>query len=216
MMNNLQKTEKWKKDIKQIENSLISMLVSRKIFIDYNKMILGNVEIYNGEGIIFHNWIVDNYITSVTMAIRRQLDTDSDVVSLKRLITEIKVSPESLSRQSHISMYDSMPLGIGKSQGNQTFTKYAGKGSYFDSTIADSDLLQLEEVGKRIYLLANREFAHNSTRNKPTVTFNDVDECFNSLKAIAQKYILILTASHIELDPIMPYWQYIFTQKWVK
>lgn len=122
---------KWNRWIEQIEHEMVSLLASRKIYKGYGDIVRPNTSINTGKGVTFHNWIVDNYVTYVAMAIRRQMDNDGDTISLARLINDIKDNPDSLSRKEHVAMYANMPFGVGGSQGNATFTEYAGAGEFF-------------------------------------------------------------------------------------
>lgn len=209
-----QRVAKWNRWIEQIEGELVHLLASRKIYMGYGNMVRANKTVQS-DGVTFHNWVVDNYVTFVSMAIRRQLDTDSDSISLARLVTDIKNNPESMARANHVAFYTKMPFGIGNAQGNQAFTEHAGAGEHIDPAIAEADLVKLQEASRAVELLANRRIAHKSTRSTPTITFDDVDECIETIKVIAQKYILLLSAAHNLLEPTMPDWQNVFLRKWI-
>jgi AbiU2 len=207
----LQKTLKWQRWLKQIEGDISHILGSRQIYKSYGVIVKSNQVIHN-QGNVFHSWVVNNYVTTVSMAVRRQLDTDSDTISLARLISDIRDNPKCLTRSWYVEYYKNSIEGYG----DQMFNEYAGLGECIDISVTESDLALLLEAGKDISKLANRSFAHKSTRTKPKMTFDDVDMCIESIKKIAQKYILLLTASHNVLEPIMSDWQGIFTIPWVK
>lgn len=209
-----QRLAKWQRWRKQIESELIHLLGSRQIYKTYGEMVMNNEAVQKG-GPLFHNWIVDNYVTFVAMSIRRQADTDDDVVSLARLIADIRDNPESLTREGHVFRYKNMPLGLGPGIGDQTFTENAGAGEHIDPLFADKDLEKLKQASRKVNLLANRTIAHKSRKAVPKLTFNDVDEAIEAIKEIAQKYILLLTAGHNVLEPVMDDWQEIFTKKWL-
>jgi len=207
-----QRLAKWQRWQGQIEHELVSLLGSRQIYKSYGEIVTGNEAVQKG-GPLFHNWIVDNYVTYVAMAIRRQADTDSDSVSLARLISDIRDHPESMTRVAHVAFYENF---IVEGYGDRAFTANAGPGDYIDPTIAEKDLEELREVSLSVSQLASRTIAHKSTRQVPELTFNDIDECIEVIKKIAQKYILLLSAAHNVLEPVMDDWQTIFTMKWIK
>ena len=210
-----QKIDKWKRWVEQIESDLVHLLGSRQVYKSYGEIVRGNETVLKG-GPAFHNWITDNYVTFVAMSIRRQTDTDNDVISLARLISDIRDNPESLRRDWHISFYKNMAFGVGNSVGNDTFTKNAGTGDYMDASIAQNDLDNLMTISQKVGKLANRKIAHKTTKAIPQLTFDDVDECIEGIKEIAQKYILLLTTAFNVLEPIMDDWQGIFTMKWIE
>jgi len=207
-----QKITKWQRWQKDIENDIIYLLTNRKIYKSYGEIVNGNTGIQNN-GVLFHNWIKVNYVTFVAMSIRRQLDKDYDVISLERLLSDIKSNPESLSRKWHASLYDGF---IVNNYADQMFNKYAGSGDYIDPVIIEKDLSELKSAGENIKKLADRSIAHKTTKAKPELTFNDADTCIETIKKIASKYRLLLTAQGGDLEPIIDDWQNIFTQKWIE
>jgi len=207
-----QKIAKWQRWQKDIENDIIYLLASRKIYKSYGEIVNGNTNVQNN-GVLFHNWIKVNYVTFVAMSIRRQLDTDNDVVSLERLLSDIKLNPESLSRKWHASLYDGF---IVNNYADQMFNKNAGSGDYIDPVIIEKDLSELKSAGENIKKLADRSIAHKTTKAKPELTFDDADKCIETIKKIAIKYRLLLTAQGGELEPIIDDWQNVFTQKWIE
>ena len=53
----------------------------------------------------FHDWVRKNYASAVAIHIRRELDIGSDVVSLKRLLTQIQKNPQIITKEWFKSMY---------------------------------------------------------------------------------------------------------------
>ena len=129
------------------------------------------------------------------------------------MISDIHDHPESMTRATHIAFYKNF---IVEGYGDQMFTEHAGPGDFIDPAIAEKDLAELQEVSRSVSQLASRTIAHKSTRAVPKLTFNDIDACIEAIKKIAQKYILLLSATHNVLEPVMDDWQTIFTMKWIK
>lgn len=210
-----QKAAKWLRWLDQIESDLIQLLGSRQIYRGYGEIVTGNPAILKG-GPLFHNWVSENYVAHMALAIRRQSDLDSDTVSLARLIADIRDNPDSLTRSDHIAHYTNMPMGMGPGIGDQTFTENAGTGAYIDPAIAEQDLNHLCAVSLDVGQMANRTIAHRSTRQAPRLTFNDVDNNIEEIKVIARKYVLLLRAADNQLEPVMEDWQSIFYEKWIQ
>lgn len=114
-----------------------------------------------------------------------------------------------------MAFYSGMAFDIGEAHGDQTFTDNAGTGDHIDPTIVAEDLAKLVAASEAIGRLATRKIAHGTNRLVPSTTFNDVDDSIEVIKAIAQKYILLLTSGYNELEPIMSDWQEIFTTPWL-
>lgn len=206
-----QKIAKWQRWQEQIENDVVYLLASRKIYKSYGEIVNNNSSVQS-DGALFHGWIKDNYVTFVAMSIRRQLDVDKDVISLSRLLADIVSNPESLSRKWHDSLYSGFVVS---GFGDQMFNESAGTGDYIDLAIVEKDLSELKTAGENIKSLADRSIAHKTVKKKPQLTFDDVDKCIETIKVITAKYRLLLTAKGGELEPTMADWQNIFTQRWI-
>ncbi len=212
------KLSKWINWINEIRNETENMLLNEEIHRQYFEIVKNNKEIQSPSD--YHEWTSRNYGSYVVMAIRRQLDNDKDVVSLKRLLSEIKQSPQVLTKQWFRSLYKnatdvtSLPNEF---FADGDFEKNAGSMEYFDPKIAEADMLRLEELGKTIIRYANKQIAHR-TKIKPTVTFSEINKFLNEFESIVKKYILLLTASgYGSLIPVPQYdWLSIFTKVWIK
>jgi hypothetical protein len=212
------KFQKWLIWIEKIHKDTESMLVNREIHKQYLEIVKGNKEIQSPPD--FHEWTIRNYGSYIVMAIRRQLDNDNDVVSLKRLLTELKKSPQLLTKQWFRTLYsnpvNNMPIPM-EAFADGDFETHAGKKEYFDPLIAETDLLKLETLSKAITHYANKQIAHR-TNIKVTLTFSEINNFIEELEAIVKKYILLFTGSgYTSLVPVYQYdWELIFTKVWMK
>lgn len=209
-----QKLEKWNRWIGQIQADIISLLSARQIYKGYVEIVIANSYV-QANGATFHSFVIDGYVTQISMAVRRQLDTDPDTISLAHLITEIRDNPATITRSDYVTRYLDMPMGIGESIGNQHFTELAGDSDIFNSTIAQTDLNTLKEASSKIRSLADRKIAHRSKQPISKTTFKETDECIEVIKKLTQKYITLLTGGHNVLEPILLDWQNVFTKKWI-
>lgn len=208
--------EKWVSWQETISQDLIRMHGSREIYNDYLKIVTQNKKV-ESEGVLFHNWVIDNYVTFIAMTIRRQADDNSrhhDVISLAKLIKDIGDHPEELTRKWYISLYKEQS-DHSKSVADESFTKLAGSGDYFDPQIAIDDLATLHEASKKVTDLATLSIAHYTKKFLPKLTFDEVNSCIDTFRELVQKYILLLTASSNAITPVMDRWQGIFTEVWI-
>jgi len=212
------KLSKWITWINEIRDETENMLLNEEIHRQYLEMVKNNKEIQSPSG--FHEWTRRNYGSYVVMAIRRQLDNDKDVVSLRRLLLEMKQFPQILTKQWFRSLYKNVTETTGlpyKFFADGDFEKNAGSMEYFDPTVADADILRLEKLGKTIVRYANKQIAHR-TKVKTSVTFSEINEFLDEFESIVKKYVLLLTASgYGSLIPVPQYdWLSIFTKTWIK
>lgn len=217
-MNTDPKFQKWLRWIDQIKDDTEALFINKAIHERYLEIVKVNPDIQAPSD--FHEWTIRNYGSYMVMGIRRQLDTDSDVVSLKRLLEELKDNPGLLTKKWFRTLYSGlegkMPIPA-ESFADGDFERHAGKLEYFDPQIAESDLSKLEELGKNIMTFANKEIAHN-TSVKVSITFNEINAFFKVFEEIVKKYILLFTAAGYDsLTPTWGYdWDEIFTKPWIK
>lgn len=202
--------DKWSLWINSMHEDVEKILTNRMFYKKYLDLVKNNKDIQSPPD--FHIWIRENYVTSIVTAIRRQIDTRTDVVSTARLLIEIKDHSKILTRDWYKSLHD-------YDWADDDFTNVAGEGSFFDKNIAENDLKDLAELGKDIKKYANTYVAHKSKDGMTKLpTFNDVNKFIDKLEEIMKKYILLFTASgYSELLPTWQYdWEEIFTKKWIK
>ena len=218
MNNENEKLLKWIRWIDVIRKDTENILLNKDIHNRYLEIVKTNKEIQSPSD--FHEWTIRNYASYVVMAIRRQLDNDNGVISLKRLLTELKESPQLLTKAwfrtlySGISNNGRIPMEV---FADGDFECHAGKLEHFDPAIAEADIAQLETLGKAITRYANKQIAHR-TKVEATLTFSEINKCLDEFGSIVKKYILLLTASGYDsLTPVFQYdWEVIFTKVWIK
>lgn len=209
---------KWIKWVEEIRKDTESILINQEIHRQYLDILKSNKEIQSPSD--FHEWTIRNYGSYVVMAIRRQLDNDSDVISLKRLLIELKQTPQLITKQWFRTLYIKPTNNIllfTEAYADSDFEAYAGHKNYFDPLIAESDLKKLETLGKIITRYANKQIAHR-TNIKVTITFSEINNFLKEFESIVTKYVLLFTASsYVSLTPIYQYdWELIFTKAWIK
>ncbi len=217
-INENKKLLKWIKWIETIRDDTESILLNKNIHNRYLEIVKANKEIQSPSD--FHEWTIRNYGSYVVMAIRRQLDNDKDVISLKRLLSELTQSPQLLTKKWFRSLYSNSPSNSPipmEAFADGDFESNAGDLEYFDPKIAEADILKLEILSKTITRYANKQIAHR-TKVKASLTFNEINKFLEEFESIVKKYILLLTASgYVSLTPVFQYdWEIIFTKVWIK
>jgi len=208
----------WIKWMNIIHKDTESILINKDIHSRYLEIIKANKDIQSPSD--FHEWTIRNYGSYVVMAIRRQLDSDNDVISLKRLLIELVKSPQFLTKHWFRSLYSSptnnLPIPM-ESFADGDFENYAGNMEHFDPAFAEADLTKLETLGKSITRYVNKQIAHR-TKVEATLTFSEINQFLDEFETIVKKYILLFTASgYVTLTPTCQYdWETIFTKAWIR
>lgn len=213
-MKNEEILKEWVEWIGVILGNIKNLLTSQEIYNTYLEIVKNNPEIQSP--IDFHDWVRKNYASSVAIHIRRELDIGPDVISLKRLLTEIQKNPQVITKAWFRSLYK---RSNAEYFADGDFKTVAGKGDFFDSKIATQDIEKLEALGKHIKDYATYRIAHNI--EKPIAkdpTYEDLDTFIEEYESIVKKYILLFTASgYTSLTPTWQYdWEEIFTKPWIK
>jgi hypothetical protein len=212
------KFAKWLRWIEKIKGETQTLLINKAVHEKYLDIVKANPEIQSPSD--FHEWTIRNYGSFMIMAVRRQLDTDSDVISLKRLLEELRDNSTLLTKEWFRTFYEGMadnlpipPSGFADAD----FESNAGTFDYFDPEIAEVDLAKLDKLGKNIRKFANKKIAHN-TSVEVIVTFNEINAFVEEFEIVVKKYILLFTASaYSSLTPTwQDDWEEIFTKPWIK
>lgn len=212
------KLNKWINWINKIRQDTEDMFLNKSIYVRYLEIVKNNKNIQEPSD--FHEWVIRNYGGYIVMAIRRQLDSDNDVISIKRLLKEIKKAPQLITKSWFRTLYSDLVIKLPispNSIADADFEKSAGKMNYFNPSIAEKDLNKLDTLGKKITHYANKQIAHQ-TKVKARITFKEINNFLDEFEKIVKKYVLIFTASgYSSLIPTFQYdWEEIFTKKWIK
>lgn len=206
-----QKLEKWLRWLDIIQKDTEDLLDKRHIFSGYIEIVKNNTNIQDPSD--FHWWVRDNYVASIAMCIRRQVDTDPDVITLGKLLKEIQNEPQVITKAWHRSLYKN----LGPDMADKDFEDIAGNGIFFDPAVAERDLKKLVDLAENITKFADRTIAHNSKQPIPVVKFRDLDAFIEEFEKMLIKYILLFTGSgYIGILPTRQYdWEKIFYHKWI-
>ncbi len=169
----------------------------------------------------FYEWLGHMFINSTVVGMRRQIDRDTDSISLLRLLTRLKDNPKILPRSYHLGLY---PTDEGSLRlADRTFTKFAGKGDVLDSSIAQTDIDRLLAKTEKLHLFANREITHRDARGFPEGAserprFIELTEAIQLSEELTRKYLILLQGA--APNPFLPYFQYdwkeIFRFAWIE
>lgn len=157
------------------------------------------------------------YGTTQAAAVRRQADTDPRVVSLARLMTEIRDDPTRITRDWFMAHYNDFDQRRGLETWHMRFGGEVGE--HVDPANIVLDLETLADTARRVSEFVDRHVAHTDLKPlKISLTFDEVDAAIDGISEMFQKYMLLLTNSQYAfLVPAFQYdWLAIFREPWIK
>jgi len=137
---------------------------------------------------IFLDYIKINYVTTVIVAICRQVDKDHDSVSLLNFLYKIYNNAEKITKEWFASQYKEIE------RGNTDFKKNFGNLTYIDPCIVCIDICNLICCTREIKKLRNKRVAHLNKKKeiKFDIDFDKLNKAVDLIKEIIIKYYLLL------------------------
>jgi hypothetical protein len=188
----------------------------------------------NGTESYMWEFMFDTYSRTQASAVRRQADTDPQVVSLGRLISEVAETPELITRDFWLGLWRQDDDGDLRRLAERGWAdQYAGGvGDHLDPAIPGGDLVKLRHGSKRVKEYVDQHVAHMDARtiggrveppDAPTKTggqlptLSDVHDAIDLIGGLFTKYGNMLTASTWgELTPALQHdWEAVFRVPWI-
>ncbi|OGS04903.1 MAG: hypothetical protein A3G41_01810 [Elusimicrobia bacterium RIFCSPLOWO2_12_FULL_59_9] len=208
--------DEWNGWLSSIYTDIQQALVNRHIFRETLAVVQANPRIQTDD--TFYSWMRTVYSQAAVVAVRRQADRRKDVVSLARLLDEIRKSPAVISRDRFVALYTAgrLPAHLG----HRDFDKFAGADEpSISAAMIEKDLAQLQKTAASIKLFSHKRVAHYDDKKFQKVpTWNELDECLDLSEALLKKYLCIFRAeAHINIVPTWQYdWKEIFLVPWIE
>lgn len=204
--------DQWQLDIERIQTHITEALRHRVLFREIGEMLVTHPTLRTSTDAGYvYEWLRDLYAHYITMAVRRELDTSSEVFSLRQLLYQISNRPTALTRDRFRQHWRDQTTNYW----DKPFDDLAGTGAYIDPTIVKHDMRQLAKRARFVKLFADRIVAHR-TEQQIKLTVKHVDRSLDSLEQTLQKYYLLLTGrTLLEAEPaIVHTWRLAFRVPW--
>ncbi|MCC7202116.1 MAG: hypothetical protein IT393_05545 [Nitrospirae bacterium] len=207
--------KQWNEWLGIIYTDIQELVIRRYIFWEVQKIIRANPRIQKSSS--FYTWLGSVFAAAASIGVRRQADNRTDVISLYRLLSEIKKKPEVLSRERYVTLYSDPE--IRKGVANCHFDRFAGVGNtHVDRRKVEKDIGDIAAITSRLKDYANERVAHYSKKDPKTVpTYNDLNKCIDFLEELIIKYWALFRAE--TAVTLLPTWQYdwkgIFREPWI-
>jgi hypothetical protein len=209
------RVEKWVRWIDDpIKNEVLGVFAQRHVHQSLAKM----TQLHGG---LPPSHFFDNlsawYASSQALAIRRQAEGSSRVVSLGRLLVEVRDDPERLTMTRFVSHARDELL---RGELAATFARlYGGNtGTHVDPALVEQDLTALTVAAADVKEYVDRHLAHSdANRLSALPTFATLNGAIDQLGETFRKYALLLIASSwATLVPVIQYdWLAPFREPWL-
>ena len=204
----------WQAWIKRIRGDVQNVLHRRQVFREVWEIIGANPRIQKPSA--FYSWMKSVYAAASVMGVRRQVDTDRDAISLRKLILDIRANPGALSRERHIALYPDHLHYLA----HRGFDRLAEPGgAYIDGWNVQNDVTRLQKTTHALERFATKRVAHldpEDPRIAAHVELVELDAALDLLEELVKKYCKLLLAEGGEIVPVIQYdWKAIFQEPWI-
>jgi len=161
----------------------------------------------------FPQWITTNYAAAQSLAIRRQIDKRSDIISLRRLLKELEAQPEVITWDRFLRVN----CGGSERIAAQMWPPLADpSGAHLDARVVRADLDELLTTAATVERFASKRLAHWDVDEWTTpVTYGELHDCVDTVGKMLETYSGLLTGTTEGADPIMPVgWERVFWTNW--
>jgi len=176
-------------------------------------MFQNNPQLQQDGGFVY-DWILGVYGRGQVMAVRRELDRDSEVVNLVQLMYQIAHRPEVISRARYLAHFPPDSVMSARDQ-NAQFDRLCGTGPFIDVAVVKADRNKLERQCRAVVTYANKLVAHRTTSQVP-LTLKQIHEAMDAIEEILKKYHVTLTGGAlVRAEPAIQFnWRKAFKIPW--
>lgn len=209
------KLAKWLRWLPVIRGEIEELVVARHVFNETQKIIAKNDELRKPSS--FYDFLARAYASHAVIGLRRLLKSDSQSISLVRLLKELIATPSAFPRSYYVGLYRG---SLAEEFADRDFDKFARLGApHIDGDLVAADLGRFVAACERCEEFADRRVAHRDRREpRQLPTYNEVDACIGLADDLYVKYHLLFTAE--AMDSLLPTWQYdwqaIFEVPWIR
>lgn len=134
-----------------------------------------------------------NYITFMAMAIRRLVDRHKDVVSLIKIMDDLALNSDAVTRKWFLQLWPD-------ASGEKLFEQFFGDNLVLNRETINEDMQELEFHTKKVADHADKWEAHWDKKRYTTgtVNFNDLDKAVRVLVEVYKRYYYLLKQSTID------------------
>jgi hypothetical protein len=221
-----QRIEKWTRWIEgpTIRVDVLTMNLQREAWREVSRIIHDHGELPDSYWWAF---MLDTYITTQAVAVRRQADTHPDVASLAKLLEELSDDAGRVTRDFWIDLWrdddgqiDAMDLRFAEQQWAENY----GSGDTLDPAIPTHDVAVLKASAASVKSFVDKHIAHaeaHPVEQAPpdaVLKVSDVHDAIDVIGDVFKRYSTLFTAGgYVSLvAEIQHDWKAIFREPWIK
>ena len=209
------KIEQWKKEIGVIIADVTDAIESQFIFKRLSEIVNTNPKIKTDN--LFWDHLTANFGAFLVLGIARQVDERREVISLLKLLKDIRDNAVVITRNWFADQYEpNLPRQIGE----QHFSESFGSGATLDAAIVEKDIHDLESTTAKVKRFRHNRIAHKNADERLVISLNfaEVEEALRVIENLVIKYQLLLNQSgYDKLMPTITYnWESIFRTPWIE
>ena len=200
--------QRWRQWLSTIDQDITTVFLFRATWLTVGRIVRANNDIRPSH---FFAYQASIYGTSQALALRRLTDERRDVVSLARLVKDVRNHATEVTREWWLALQP----GAEVSDFRQFTTTSM---NHFDPAIADEDLKRLRQAVAPVKKYVDHHLAHHDRDpTKAIPTFGDIHLALDTVGAVFRRYYALLTGAD---RPIMvpvpqPGWHLPFTVPWL-
>jgi hypothetical protein len=199
-----------------IYEDIVAMMASRQTWDAFNR-VYGQARERARRSGIFQSWLATNYVQFQAMAIRRQTDLRTDVISLARLIQRVATTPKALSRDRYLAIPANAAV---PKLSNVHFDELVGEGrDEIDPAVPKADLYLLRKKSEPIREFVNKTIAHydkEKARFHVDLNYGDLHKTVDLAIDLSVKYRQMILGVTMAKEVVVPPWLGIFRVPWIK
>lgn len=208
---------RWESQIDMLYNQVVHLAHLDDVFWQLQAIAKENQRLGDGGEGVFLAWMVNTYVATILVGIRRLVDGTKNTVSFKRLLAEMESHcSRVLTRDRFLGLYTDDHL---KSLGHRAFDRYAGPGARFlPREVIRRDRNALEAAVSKLTDFANEHYAHIAADPKaPSPTYVEIRFGLKAVSDILRNYYLLLKAdSLVSIVPVIQgNWLSVFHFPWL-
>lgn len=209
------KIEQWKREIKVITNDVMDAIENQFIFNRVSEIVAANSKINKDN--LFWDHFAASFGASSVLGITRQVDERTEVISLLKLLEDIKDNPGIATKTWLADLYEAT---LPRQMGEQAFVEHFGSGEDVDPAILEEDIRQLKVATSKVARFRHTRIAHKNASEKLVVdlSFDEAREALKVIEELVIKYNLLLNGGGFQkLMPEIQYgWEIVFRTPWIE
>ncbi|MHB1769480.1 MAG: AbiU2 domain-containing protein [Minisyncoccota bacterium] len=210
------KIEQWAKEIARITADVTDTIESQFIFKRLGEIVGANPKISADN--LFWDHLAASFGADLVLGITRQVDTRTEVVSLLKLLEDLRDNPGVITKEWYGDQYEKNSLN--RAFGVRSFEEHFGLKPELDPTLIEKDIQDLKSITAKVAKFRHTRVAHKNVDEHLVIDLNfvEVEEALKFIETVVIKYQLLLNQSgYTELMPTITYnWESVFRTPWIE